>query len=255
MNFEIINEKENKMTFVIDGVTGAFLNSIRRVSTSEVPVMAIEEVEFTNNSSVLYDEIIAHRLGLIPLKTDLKTYKLPSECKCGGEGCNACTAHFSLSVKGPGTVMAKDLKPKDPKIKPVFEEMPVTKLTENQELKFNASAVLGIGKDHSKFIPCLFIFNKYPELKSTGKVSEKCVETCPKGILEVKDGKISITDPTKCDLCKSCAEECKNIEFLSSDDKFVGTIESWGQLEPKEILLESVNVLNKKLKEFVKAFK
>ncbi len=62
--------------------------------TEEVPTMAIEDVEFRKNNSILYDEIIAHRLGLVPLKTDLKSYNLPEKCKCKGEGC----ARFQLTV-------------------------------------------------------------------------------------------------------------------------------------------------------------
>jgi len=256
MKLEVLEKDDNKLRFTLEGSSNNFLNTIRRVSVSEVPVMAIEEVAFTKNSSVLYNEIIAHRLGLVPLRTDLKTYKLPNECKCGGKGCNACSLKLSLNAKGPKVVTAGELKSKDPKVVPAIEGLPITKLNENQEIKFNATANLGVGKDHSKFVPCLFVFNNYPELKVIGKGAKKCIDVCPKRILEMKGDKVIITNPSKCDLCKACVEACPNdLELRNIDGKYIGYIESWGHLEPKEILLESVKVLNKKLKEFVKALK
>ena len=68
------NEKEEgKLSFIAKDITPAFANTLRRIIADEVPTMAIEDVEFTKNNSILYDEMIAHRLGLIPLSTDLKS--------------------------------------------------------------------------------------------------------------------------------------------------------------------------------------
>ena len=64
------------------------------------PAMAIEDVIIIDNTSVLYDEIVAHRLGLIPLKTDLDAYVLPEECDCKSElGCSKCRASFTLEAE------------------------------------------------------------------------------------------------------------------------------------------------------------
>ena len=72
------NEKDDgKVSFIIKDTNAAFANALRRIIIEEVPTMAIEEVEFRKNNSILYDEIIAHRMGLITLKTDLKSYNLP----------------------------------------------------------------------------------------------------------------------------------------------------------------------------------
>src|SRR3989344_1528823 len=73
------NKDEGKLSFIIKATTPAFANALRRMVSEEVPTMAIEDIEFSKNNSILYDEMVAHRIGLIPLKTDLKGYELPPE--------------------------------------------------------------------------------------------------------------------------------------------------------------------------------
>jgi len=196
-------EKKNKIIFSLTGVDIAYANTLRRLMGFEVPVMAIEDVEFRKNSSILYDEVLAHRLGLIPLTTDLKSYDLPNECKCKGAGCASCQVKLTLKASGPGMVYSSDLKSKDPAVKPVFNKIPIVKLLEGQELELEATAVLGQGKVHSKWCPGL-IFYKMP-------------------------------NPDK--------------------DEFIFTVESWGQLNPKEIVLKAIDVYDKQLEEFSELIK
>src|SRR3989344_1750302 len=89
-------KKTGRMSFIVKGSNPAFVNAIRRCIINEVPTMAIEDVEIRKNSSILYDEMVAHRLGLVPLKTDLKSYNLPQKCKCEGKGCNRCQLKLVL---------------------------------------------------------------------------------------------------------------------------------------------------------------
>src|SRR3989338_9111589 len=158
------------MQFEVSGITVYLANALRRTVINEVPSMAIEDVEFRKNNSLLYDEMIAHRLGLIPLKTDLKSYNLPEECTCKGEGCAKCQAVATLKVKGPKMVLASELKFKDPAIKPAFPDMPIVLLLKNQELELEATAVLGKGKVHSKWIPA-HVHYKYKPVIEIGKVT------------------------------------------------------------------------------------
>jgi len=156
-------EKKNRLILSVKGVDTAYANTLRRIMGFEVPVMAIEDVEFRKNSSILYDEVIAHRLGLVPLSTDLKSYNMMNECKCKGAGCASCTVKLVLKVQGPCTVYASDIKTKDPEIKPIYGKMPIVKLLEGQELEFEATAILGQGKEHSKWCPGL-VFYKMPNV-------------------------------------------------------------------------------------------
>jgi len=140
-----------RITFTVSGITTQMANALRRTVISEVPVMAVEEVTFQDNSSILNDEVLAHRLGLLPLTTDLKTYNFVSDCTCKGKGCGKCTAILTLDVQGPKTVYAEDLKSTDPEITPVYPKTPLVKLTDNQKIKLEAKAILGFGSHHIKW--------------------------------------------------------------------------------------------------------
>ncbi len=146
-----VKKDGNKIHFTVSGITPQIANALRRTIISEIPVMAIEEVEYQDNSSVINDEVLAHRLGLIPLKTDLKTYNFLADCTCKGKGCAKCTTILTLNVSGPKTVYASDLKSKDPEVIPVHPKTPLVKLTENQAVKFQAKAILGFASDHIKW--------------------------------------------------------------------------------------------------------
>ncbi|MBS3163695.1 DNA-directed RNA polymerase subunit D [Candidatus Woesearchaeota archaeon] len=258
MEIKLLEKKENKVVFVLKGADPVFANTLRRVISVEVPTMAIDEINFYKNSSALYDEIIAHRIGLVPIKTDLKSYDLRSECNCKGEGCAKCQLNFTLNCKGPCTVYSKDLKSQDPKIKVVFDNMPIVKLLKDQQLELEASAKLGNGKEHIKFSPGLVFYRNYPEIEiKKEEKAAKSIKACPRGVFELKNKKIVVNDVTKCDLCEACVEACGAdvISIKANENDFIFELESWGQLSPKEILEEALNVIDKKVDEFSKKLK
>ncbi len=149
-------KKEGKtLSFVLEDATPSFANALRRIMMSEVPVLAIDDVTIFQNESPLYDEVVAHRIGLLPIKTDLKTFKLPSECTCKGKGCPKCQVSFTLVKKGPCTVYSGDLKPSDPKTVVADDKVPITKLIEGKKIKIEAIAMLGQGKEHAKWQPAV----------------------------------------------------------------------------------------------------
>jgi DNA-directed RNA polymerase subunit D len=213
MKLKLVSKKEDeKLQIEIKDAGHAYVNTIRRLCMNEVPAMAIEDVELRKNDSGLYDEIVAHRLGLVALKTDLKSYDLATDCKCKGEGCAKCQLKLTIKVKGPGTVYAKDIVSKDPKVIPVFPETPIVKLLDDQELECEMTAVLGKGKDHVKWSPCLAYYNQEEDL-------------------EVED--------------KEAKEK----------DQYTLTIEPWGQLSAKDVVLKAIEMYDKQLDEFNKLFK
>jgi len=151
MKINVIEATDKKIRFNVSGIDVNTANALRRIIISEIPTMAIDTVTFYENSSILNDEILALRLGLMPLKTDLKTYNTVSECTCKGKECAKCTATLTMDIKGPKVVYTKEIKCTDPEIGPVHESIPIAKLTENQALKFEAKAKLGTAKEHAKW--------------------------------------------------------------------------------------------------------
>jgi DNA-directed RNA polymerase subunit D len=248
---------EDVVTFKLTGSTPAFANALRRTLRAEVPVMAIEDVDMFENNSPMFDEYVAHRLGLVPLTTDLKSYKMPGEC-CGGN-CAKCSVMLTLSEKGPGIVYSKDLKSKDAEIKPVEGKIPLMKLMDGQKLRLEAKAVLGRGKDHIKHQPALVTYKMLPTLTVTKDCDgcSKCAEVCPKKLIEVKGNKLKITDPESCIECMECVEACekKGIEVNHDETTFLFRIESFGNLEPKAILKKGLEMLRDKVDEFEKLLK
>jgi DNA-directed RNA polymerase subunit D len=92
-----LEDTPNSVTIQLEGVDRSYANAVRRFCIAEVPSMAIDDVVILENSSVLYDEILAHRLGMVPIKTDLEHYVLPEKCDCGSPlGCHKCRVLFVL---------------------------------------------------------------------------------------------------------------------------------------------------------------
>lgn len=147
------------------------VNSIRRVIIDDVPTFAIEDVEIVNNGSPLYDETLAHRLGLIPLTTDLSSYNKKEDCKCGGIGCALCEVKLSLSANEEGFVLSGAIKSDDPKVVPAFDSIPVTKLFGDKKVEANLVAQLGTGREHAKWAPA------HVYLKDEGKSINLMIES------------------------------------------------------------------------------
>ncbi|MBI2574573.1 DNA-directed RNA polymerase subunit D [Candidatus Woesearchaeota archaeon] len=249
------DKKANRLVVALRNTDTSVVNAIRRIATDEVPVMAVEDVEFRKNSSAIYDEMIAHRLGLVPLKTDLESYSLPDKCKCGGAGCARCQVKMTLAanVQGPCTVYAEELKSKDPKIKPVFGKMPIVSLLKGQKLEIEATAVLGKGREHAKWSPGLVHYKHYPDVKETGEIKDtSLVDRFPK-VFELKGKKIGINELelAKSNMTDSIDELTGGAVRVEDREKdFVMFVESWGQLECKEILESAAEIFGEKLESF-----
>tara|TARA_Y100000310_G_scaffold230592_1_gene233046 strand:- start:1231 stop:2022 length:792 start_codon:yes stop_codon:yes gene_type:complete len=253
------NKDEEKMSFIIKGSDHIFANTLRRIIISDVPTIAIDIIEASKNNSVLYDEIIAHRMGLIPLSTDLKGYNLPSNCKCEGKGCARCQVKLVLKSTKAGIVYANELKSKDPAIKPIHGEMPIVNLLKGQSLELEATASMGIGKDHSKWIPCRAHYKAKPIVEITGNVEnpEVIIEMDHNNIFELKDNKLTVNKDKvlECDLSYDFSELDKNVKITPSKEDFVFYIESFGQLKCNEIVNTAIDIFDEQLDQFAELVK
>jgi len=241
------NKGERKLSFIIKDTDASFVNTLRRVIKEEVPTMAIETIEFKKNNSILYDEMVAHRFGLTPLTTDLKSYILPEKCKCEGKGCARCELKLTLKAGAAGTVYASELKSKDPAVKPVHPKTPIVKLLKGQSLELEATAVLGKGKVHSKWSPG-HAYYKHKPIIEIGNVTnpEEVVEATHGNIFEIKNGKLEVIKDNlfKYDFAGVIEEVSKGEIKVKRDNDFIFYIESWGQLSCKEILIQAMDIFN-----------
>lgn len=163
MNVKVTKKRVDKVEFSIEGITPAFANALRRTMISEVPTLAVEFVDFHENTSVLFDEIIAQRMGLIPLKFTIDKFNFTDSCKCDGEGCPSCQVVFAIEKTGPSTVYSGDMKSSNSDVKPAAATFPIVELLEGQRLKLEATARLGVGKDHAKFQAAIAAYKYVPE--------------------------------------------------------------------------------------------
>ncbi|MBU3906882.1 MAG: DNA-directed RNA polymerase subunit D, partial [Nanoarchaeota archaeon] len=141
---KLIEKKENQIVFT-SNIEESLANAIRRY-TYEIPILAIDEVEIFKNDSALYDETIAHRLGLIPLKMD-GSFDEKTEIK------------LKLAVKKGGVILSEEIKGQ---VEPAYKNIPIVSLNTDQELEMIATVKLGKGKEHSKFSPGLVFYRNVP---------------------------------------------------------------------------------------------
>ena len=256
MKVQILKKTGNTLTFVLDGATPAFANALRRIMVSEVPTMSVEWVDFHQNMSVLFDEITAHRLGMIPLTFDQGKMVMKEDCKCDGKGCPLCETVFVLEKKGPAIIYSGDLKSSNKSVKPISPNFPITELLENQEIKFEARAELGLGKDHAKWQAAISAYQYFPELE-VGKDCKpeqlkKAASLCPKGVLVHKTGKLTLKDPAGCDLCLKCEEAGDCVRMRSNPGKFIFRVESVSGLKNADIVEKAAEILGARAEEFKK---
>lgn len=259
MKVEILKQEGAEMQFVLGEATPALANSLRRVILSEVPVMAVDEVEFLRNDSAMYDEVIAHRLAMIPLKTPPQGYSLPEECDCGTGKCPKCSVELTLSAEGPTTVLSGDLKSSDEQAKPISPSIPIIKLLDGQKLELVAIARLGRGRDHAKWQPAVVGYKYMPVIEINQKCTAcgRCVEACPRDVLRLENKKLEVKNLMACTLCRACVEACREdaIEVEGDPTRFVFKVETVGGLPPEQVVLRALDVLMEKFGRFAKEVK
>ena len=154
-SLEVISKDNQKISLKLKGVPLQYANALRRVCLNGVPVFAIDTVDIIENSSVLPDEGLAHRLGLIPIKTDLSRFNEPSKCDCHSEsGCSNCKVMLVLDSGDSDvtrTILSDELSSEDESISPISTKIPIVELAPGQRVKVECYARLGRGTEHAKW--------------------------------------------------------------------------------------------------------
>ncbi|KAK6635778.1 hypothetical protein RUM44_001032 [Polyplax serrata] len=281
----IIKISEFNIEFDLIGISCAVANAFRRILLSEVPSMAIEKVFVLNNTSLIKDEVLAHRLGLVPLKADPKLfefrpenstepneqdtleYELKIKCTVNRDGHknsyqidDLYVNHsvYSKHIKWvPIGSQAKTYKEKD--VLPVHADILLNKLRPGQELDLRLHAVKGIGKDHTKFSPVATAFYRMlPEINIiktvTGEAAER-LQTCfSPGVIELRENEDGVNEAF---VANARYDSGSRIVYRHDDLKdcvemkrvrghFIFVIESVGALPPEELFIESVKILKNK---------
>lgn len=268
MEVEILELTDMEVKFILRGVEPSFANALRRAMLTEVPKLAIDEVNIYENTSPLFDEILALRLALIPLRAEnIDEFVFPEECECKGEGCGFCQVSFTLSAQSPESVgervvYSDELISSDEKVRP-YPNIPIVKLISRetringiktisrQSVMLEAIARLGVGKKHAKWQPATVCgYKNLPVIEIDEKkcdLCRKCVEECPKQILEATTV-LRVKDEKLCSLCKLCEDVCDRDAIKVSYDKssFIFNVESDGSYDAWELVLRAARALRGK---------
>ena len=191
-SIQTLNANEKKITLKLKGFPLQYANALRRICLNGVPIFAIDTVDILENSSILADEGIAHRLGLIPLKTELSAIETSSDSD------RIMLTLDSGDSTETRTIFSGEIESQDDTIKPISEKIPIVTLAPNQRIKFEEHARLGRGIEHAKW--------------NSSNIA-------------------TLTETDK-------------------DDEHILTVETTGALEPKDIILASINELSNRLDKF-----
>jgi len=261
MKVEVKELKPKKAIIKIEDIRPYFVNALRRIMLSELPKLAVNDVVIYDNTSALFDEIIAHRLGLVPIPTDLSLLSFRDECVCKGKGCPNCTVRYTLSKEGEGTVYSGDLQPAEKSWAIKEDKIPIVKLYGDQRLILEIEAVLGRGRDHAKWqaiqapayrMESIIEFDK----KRIDNVKE-FINKLPGELISIKGDKLILKDITKLSVIESFIDKEK-IDYITikrDPTKFIFSFETDGSFTAKEAIVESVNILQKKYEELGKLLK
>lgn len=262
MSLKILHLEDRRIIFEADGITPAVANALRRTIIGDVPKLAITEVKIHHgqirdkdgnvydSSMPLFDEVVSHRLGLIPLVTDLKM-NLREECSCEGKGCPLCTVTYSINKLGPCTVFSADLVPVgNPDAAPSDPDIPIVKLGERQAMLVSAEAILGRGTEHAKFQATSGVSYKYHREyrldKSVFTNWKEIKERYPNAVLSENKTSIIFTDDMQLRGLNSIAE-ITGTEVVEDNTRFVFSFETDGSLTAKEVLEYALKRLPQRL--------
>tara|TARA_B100001167_G_scaffold127647_1_gene79825 strand:+ start:698 stop:1297 length:600 start_codon:yes stop_codon:yes gene_type:complete len=142
-SIQVLSTDPKKISVRLKGVPLQYANALRRICLNGVPIFAIDTVDVIENSSAMMDESIAHRLGMIPLKTELSRFNEPDS--------RVLLVLDSGNKETSETVTTADLLSQDEVVKPTSNKISIAYLAPGQKIKVEAYARLGRGTEHAKW--------------------------------------------------------------------------------------------------------
>ncbi len=249
MRVRVVELSEGRAFLVLEDVTPSLANSIRRAIIGEVPTFAVDEVIFFENTTPFFDEYIAHRLAMIPIRTSLDLIRIDPNR----------TVVFELSKKAKElieTVYSGELKSSDPLVYPANDRIPIIKMRKGQRIRLQAIARVGRGKEHSKWSPAAAVGYSYMPVYEIIDPNVDCDLSSCSDCMKPDGGVIRVDYPVMCRGCWEALERCRvrnSGRVLRSWDesRIIIRYESTGSMRPDEIFIEAVNQMKGKLSEFL----
>lgn len=227
LRMTIRSYEDDVMEFEVEGISCSIANALRRVMIAEVPTMAIEHVYILNNTSIIQDEVLSHRLGLIPLRADPRLFewkghddeanekntiilKLDVTCRRLPDGTMENDKVYSSQLEwlsagseipdDTNTVFGCDqsMMIENP-VTPVHDDILIAKLRPGQTIKLECHCIKGVGEEHAKWSPVATTWYKlYPEVAlltsdMSEEVKARLVDELP-GLLFVNDEGVLCVD-------------------------------------------------------------
>jgi len=267
MHVSILKLNDAEIEIYIEGVKQPIVNAIRRYALAKVPAMAVDEVYIFDNTSPLDDEVLAHRLAMVPLTTEqalTKYSEVPLEicARCTAdeaeerspmEECQKCFAILMLEVEndgsGPIEVYSSSIRSADPDVKPVYDDIPIVVLAPNQRISMELRARLGYGYEHAKWSPATISVARFTPIVTVDRnkctLCGKCVEVCPRKVIAVGSTGVEVKDLMSCTLCRQCEAACPvgAISVKEHPDRLILEVESGGALSPQNIVMIAAKIL------------
>lgn len=249
---EFIEREDRSARFVVRNVTPAFANGIRRAMIADVPTMSIDTVRMVENSSVMFDEQLALRLGLVPLTTPVDEFE-PGD-----------TVTLSLDVRGPNTAYSGDLESSDPQVQPAEDNIPIIDLKDGQRLELEADAVLDTGAEHAKHQGAVSVGYRhlqYVEVLGERGEFEEDEPQILRGVIEERAAEHAAVDATNGELVSTEAfdHDLSNrypgvdLEVHDVQNAFVFDVETDGSFSVDELVTGAVGSLDDRASELEQA--
>ena len=238
-----VERGERESLVLVRGITPAFANGIRRAMIADVPTFSIDTVRVIENTSVMFNEQIGLRLGLVPLTTDLDDFEVGDEVT------------LSLSVDGPSTAYSSDLVSGDTLVNPADDNIPIIDLKDGQRLEVEADAVLDTGKEHAKHQGGVAVGYRHLQrvevVSDTGEFEDEEPDIL-RGVIEegaaehatdpdAADGDLVPTSEFDNDLSQRYPG--KEVEVTDVGNAFVFHVETDGSFTTDELLVRAVETL------------